>query len=148
MSWILHLPGADLQFEDEPVYSDAKRGWQTASQLVLDPDRRGTVEQGSLPPPPPPAPPAWEWFIDIGPFFDRFGAAKMAVLTSSSPVVKALLQDIMVRKWVDLKRADVAAGLDAIIAVGVAGVDAALKSYILTTPVTDEENMALRRLFF
>ena len=40
-------------------------------------------------PAPPVADPA-EWFIDLGPFYDRFGAAKMAVLTSTDAGVKAI----------------------------------------------------------
>lgn len=90
----------------------------------------------------------WDWFIDVGPFFDRFGAAKMAILSSSNATVKALVQDLMVRKWIDLKRADVAAGIDALIALNVAGVTAELKASVLTTPVTAFENLALRKLYF
>jgi len=58
-----------------------------------------------------------EWLIDIGPFFDRFGAAKMGILMSSNATVKAILSDLQVRKWIDLKRADVADGLDSLIAL-------------------------------
>ena len=49
-----------------------------------------------------------QWLIDIGPFYDRFGTAKMAVLTSSDAAVKAIMQDVNIRKWVDLQCADVA----------------------------------------
>lgn len=101
------------------------------TQIVIDDGRRGT-----------------DWLIDVGPFFDRFGAAKMAVLTSTDAQVQALLIDIQVRKWIDLQRADVAAGIDLLIAKGVAGVTPALKAAILTTPVSVEENRALRRLYF
>ena len=97
----------------------------------------------------PPAPQSpTQWLIDIGPFFDRFGAARLAVLSSADPVVRALVLDTSVRKWVDLQRADVAAGIDAVIAAGVPGVNAQLKAAILTTPVTAHENEALRRLYF
>lgn len=89
-----------------------------------------------------------QWLIDVGPFFDRFGAAKMAILTSTNATVKAIVSDLQVRKWVDLKRPDVATGIDALIALGVAGVNAALKTAVLTTPVTTEENMALKKLYF
>lgn len=97
--------------------------------------------------PPNPTDPT-QWLIDVGPFFDRFGAAKMAILTSSNATVKAIVSDLQVRKWVDLKRADVAAGIDALIALGVPGVNAALKTSVLTTPVTADENLALRKLYF
>ena len=89
-----------------------------------------------------------EWLIDVGPFFDRFGAAKMALLTSTNATVQALIKDLQIRKWIDLQRPDVAAGIDAIIALGVAGVDATLKTAILTAPVTPDENLALRKSYF
>ena len=88
-----------------------------------------------------------EWLIDIGPFFDRFGAAKMAVLTSPDAGVKAILADTQVRKWVDLQRADVVQSV-AYIGTVVAAVTPALQSAILTTPVAPEENLALRKLYF
>lgn len=88
-----------------------------------------------------------EWLIDIGPFFDRFGAAKMAVLTSTDAGVKAILADTQVRKWIDLQRADVAQSV-AYIGSVVSAVTPALQTAILTTPVTPEENLALRKLYF
>lgn len=99
------------------------------------------------PAPPPPAPPIWQWYIDIGPFYDRFGAAKMAVLTSADPALKAILSDLNIRKWVDLERSDVAQAL-AYVGSVVPSVDATLQSAILTTPVADIENLALRKLYF
>lgn len=88
-----------------------------------------------------------EWLIDIGPFFDRFGAAKMAVLTSTDAGVKAILADTQVRKWIDLQRADVAKSV-AYIGSVVSAVKPALQKAILTTPVSPEENLALRKLYF
>ena len=88
-----------------------------------------------------------EWLIDIGTFFDRFGAAKMAVLTSADAGVKAILADTQVRKWLDLKRADVVQSIGYIGTV-VAAVTPALQTAILTTPVSPEENLALRKQFF
>ena len=95
---------------------------------------------------PAPANPT-EWLIDIGPFFDRFGAAKMAVLTSPDAGVKAILADTQVRKWIDLQRPDVAQSV-AYIGTVVAAVTPALQTAIRTTPVTPEENLALRKQFF
>ena len=94
----------------------------------------------------PPVDPC-EWLIDIGPFFDRFGAAKLAVLTSADATVKAILQDIQVRKWIDLKRADVASSL-AYVGTKVPAVDATLQAAILNTPVDPVDNLALRKLYF
>lgn len=88
-----------------------------------------------------------EWLIDIGPFFDRFSTAKMAVLTSTHPVVKAILQDVTVRKWVDLRRPDVVAAIAAIRAV-VPTLTEAMADEIVTKPVQEEENMALRMDYF
>ncbi len=88
-----------------------------------------------------------EFLIDIGPFFDRFGAAKMTVLTSTDSAVKAILSDIQVRHWVDLKRPDVAQAL-AYVGSVVPSVTASLQSSILTSPVTAAENMVLRKLYF
>lgn len=96
---------------------------------------------------PAPVNPTTAWLIDIGPFFDRFGAAKMAVLTSTDPGVKAILADTQVRKWIDLQRPDVAQSV-AYIGSVVAAVTPALQTAILTTPVTPEENLALRKLYF
>ena len=87
-------------------------------------------------------------YIDIGPFFDRFGAAQLAVLMSSDAVVKAWIQSVMVRKWVDLRHPAVPLGIDAIIAAGVDGVDLALKEAILTTPISYAEQSALLALYF
>lgn len=94
----------------------------------------------------PPVDPC-EWLIDVGPFFDRFGAAKLSVLTSADATVKAILQDIQVRKWIDLKRADVASSL-AYVGTKVPAVDATLQASILNTPVVAADNLALRKLFF
>ena len=87
------------------------------------------------------------WLIDIGPFYDRFGAAKMAVLTSADATVKAILSDVSIRKWIDLKRTDVAQSL-AYIGTVVPSLTAALQTAILTTPVATEENRALRKLYY
>lgn len=91
--------------------------------------------------------PMYEWYIDIGPFFDRFGAAKMAVLTSSDAGVQAILKDTQVRKWIDLKHPDVAASI-AYIGTKVPALTAELQSTILNTPVAETENLALRKLYF
>jgi hypothetical protein len=94
----------------------------------------------------PPVDPC-EWLLDIGPFFDRFGATKMAVLTSPDAGVKAVVSDVSIRKWIDLQRADVAAAL-AYIGSAVGAVTPALQTAILTTPVTEPERSALRKLYF
>lgn len=44
-----------------------------------------------------------DWFINIGPFFDRFGAFKLPILASTDPLVQAVIKDSSVRKYIDLK---------------------------------------------
>jgi len=89
----------------------------------------------------------WTWLIDIGPFYDRFGTSKIAVLTSTDPILKAILQDLSIRKWVDLKRVDVAEAL-AYTGSVVSSVTSETITSILTTPVTENENAALKKLYF
>ena len=91
--------------------------------------------------------PVWEWLIDIGPFFDRFGTAKMAVLTSSDVGVQAIIKDTQVRKWLDLKLPEIASAV-AYVGTKVPSVTPELQQSILNTPVEEEENLALRKLYF
>lgn len=88
-----------------------------------------------------------EWLIDLGPYFDRFGNAKMAVLTSTDAGVKAIIQDASIRKWIDLRLPAVAQAL-AYIGSVIPAVNSTLQSAIINTPVNIEENRALRKLFF
>lgn len=46
------------------------------------------------------------WLIGVGSFYDRFGDQKIPILASTDPVVQALVKDAQVRKYIDLKRAD------------------------------------------
>lgn len=85
--------------------------------------------------------------IDLGPFYDRAGAAKMAVLTSTDATVKAIIGDLNIRKWVDLTRADVASAL-AYIGSVVPALTPAIQAAMLATPVASVENLALRKLYF
>ena len=43
------------------------------------------------------------WKIYVGAFFDRFVDSKLAILSSTDPVVKAIITDSSVRKYIDLK---------------------------------------------
>ena len=109
---------------------------------------RWELVESAQPEPAAPAPDPTEWLIDVGPFFDRFGPAKMAVLSSSDATVRALVTDLQARKWIDLKRADVAQGIDLLISKSIPGLDAARKSAILNDPVQPVENLALRKAYF
>ena len=99
------------------------------------------------PEPPAPEPPVWEWYIDIGPFFDRFGAAKMAVLTSADVGVQAIIKDTQVRKWLALKLPEIEQSVQ-YIASKVPELTAALQDQIVNAKPEDHENLALRKLYF
>ena len=99
------------------------------------------------PEPPAPAAPVWEWYIDIGPFFDRFGAAKMPVLTSADVGVQAVLKDTQIRKWLDLRLPEIERVVQ-YIASKVPGFTAELQDQIINTKPAEHENLALRKLYF
>lgn len=42
------------------------------------------------------------WRIYVGSFFDRFGTAKLAILSDPDPVVQAVTKDASVRNYIDL----------------------------------------------
>lgn len=87
-----------------------------------------------------------QYFIDVGPFFDRFGAAKYTILASSDATVQALIKDLQIRKWIDLQNVQVAQGLDILISKTL--ITTTDKTNILNTPISSDENMALRKLYF
>ena len=99
--------------------------------------------------PEPPAPPApvGEWYIDIGPFFDRFGAAKMPVLTSADIGVQAILKDTQVRKWLDLRLPEIEQSVQ-YIASKVPELTVQLQEQIINTKPAEHENLALRKMYF
>ena len=115
-------------------------------QFMLDHYTEGNYRQVPDIPVQVPAQP-WKWYIDIGPFFDRFGATKMAVLTSSDVGVQAIIKDTQVRKWLDLKLPEIASAV-AYIGTKVPGVTPELQQSILNTPVEEKDNLALRKLYF
>ncbi len=115
-------------------------------QFMLDHYSEGNYRQVPNTPDQVPAP-AWEWLIDIGPFFDRLGPAKMAVLTISDAGVQAIIKDTQVRKWLDLKLPEIASAL-AYVGTKVPSVTQELQESILNTPVEEKENLALRKLYF
>ena len=71
-----------------------------------------TAESGFVAPVAPPAPaPNPDRHITVGAFFDRFGAEKYAILSSDDALVKAMVTDASVRKFIDLDRPDLLTGL-------------------------------------
>ncbi len=119
--------------------------WRDVTGLPVGPGSRWSGSEW-LPPVTAQSPTAW--LIDVGPFFDRFEAAKFGVLTSAHVGVQAVVKDAQTRKWIDLQHPAVAQGVDVIISAGIPGVDAPLKARILTRPVTEAENFALRKVYF
>ena len=107
----------------------------------------GRWRVAETPEPPAPAAPEWEWYIDIGPFFDRFGAAKMAVLTSADVGVQAILKDTQVRKWLDLRLPEIKQSVQ-YVASKVNAVTPEIVDSILNTSVSENENLALRKTYF
>lgn len=74
------------------------------------------------PPAAAPAPAARR--VSVGAFFDRFGAAKWAILADTSPAVQALVKDCSVRTFIDLDRPDLSQALGVLTQAGHA-IDAA-----------------------
>ena len=101
-------------------------------------------------------PPVWEWYIDIGPFVDRFGTKSLALDTSTDPIVQAFSKDLSRRKWINLQDPRVSMTLGYLAGVTVPGIGTiaapiltpAEVTDILTAPVTPEENLALRKQYF
>lgn len=81
--------------------------------------------------------PAEYWWIDIGPFFDRFGIKALDVVSSTEQQVQGLLTLILPRKYVDLKRLDLPQLLNILVAKDL--ITPAEKVSILTTPTTEYE---------
>lgn len=82
--------------------------------LDVAPEQPAWYQAPEDPPPPDPAtlswadpdlPPEYHW-IDVGPFFDRFGAKALAITSSTNATVQGLVTLILPRKYIDLKRKD------------------------------------------
>ena len=85
--------------------------------------------------------------ISVGAFFDRFGAAKMPVLTSADVGVQAILKDTQVRKWLDLRLPEIEQSVQ-YIASKVPELTVQLQEQITNTKPAEHENLALRKLYF
>lgn len=73
--------------------------------------------------------------ISVGSFYDRFGAEKYAILSSTDPLVQALIKDTSVRKFIDLDRLDLLQGLQIVQSKGFA-VD---PQVIVSAPIQPDE---------
>lgn len=89
-------------------------------------------------PEPTPVDPAL-WRIDVGSFFDRFGDAKLAILSSENAIVKAMITDASVRKYIALsERKDELAQMLALLQSLVPGISLDVAAILETEP-TDAE---------
>ena len=90
-----------------------------------------------------------KWWVDKGPFFDRFGVKGLAILASNQSACRAVVGSASVRVYIDLKDPRVAQQLDLLIAQGQPLADPALpgsgpltaadKDTIINTPTTEDE---------
>jgi len=106
----------------------------------------GWIYDGSVFSPPAQAPaPQWSdpgldvryHWVDVGPFFDRFGAKALSITSSADAQVQGLVTLILPRKYVDLKRADLPGMLDLLVAKSlITGAD---KTAVLNPQTTDYE---------
>lgn len=90
-----------------------------------------TVTRLAIPAPAPSLP----RHLSVGSFFDRFGAAKWAILADTSPTVQAVVRDASVRSYIDLDNPQLPAGLAVLVAAGHA-IDS---SAIMSAPILDSE---------
>jgi hypothetical protein len=112
------------------------------------------VEWVELPYVAPPAPVEPEadprlWWVDVGPFYDRFGSDALAIAASDHGACKAVQTLTGVRKYIDLRDPRVASMIDMLIATGQPAAQPwapgsgpmtpAKKAAILTTPTTEYE---------
>lgn len=89
------------------------------------------------------------WWVDVGPFYDRFGPDALAIAASDNGECKAVQTLTGVRKYIDLKDPRVAQMIDMLIAVqqpapaafapGSGPMTEAKKAAILNTPTTEVE---------
>lgn len=103
-------------------------GWEYDG-TTFSPERQPAWSDGDLDP-------RYFW-LDVGPFFDRFGAKALAITGSTDPQVQGLVTLLLPRKYVDLKRADLPGMLDVLVSKGV--ITAGDKTVVLSPQTTDYE---------
>lgn len=79
------------------------------------------------------------WRIDVGSFFDRFGEAKVSILASENPIVKAMITDASVRKYISLvERKDELTQMLGLIQTLVSGISLDVAAILETEPADAE----------
>jgi hypothetical protein len=89
-----------------------------ADQAFMDANYPGDY---TLIPDPVAPPPFYQWYLDLGSYYDRFGAAKLLVLSSADAIVKAAISDASIRNYIDLQRTEVQAVVTYMSGVAVPG---------------------------
>lgn len=89
------------------------------------------------------------WWLDVGPFYDRFGTDAVAIASSDHGACKAVQTLTGVRKYIDLKDPRIAQMIDMLIATaqpaaqpwapGSGPMTVEKKEAILTTPTAEHE---------
>jgi hypothetical protein len=77
------------------------------------------------------------WWINVGPFFDRFGSKAINITSSTDPVVQGILALTFPREYIDLKRPDLASMLDILVLKTL--INSSDKTAILSPPTTEYE---------
>jgi hypothetical protein len=93
--------------------------------------------------------PKWLNLIDIGPFMDRFGDAKLAILKAkkTNDDVAAVYEDMTARKYIDIAGEPAKRGVATLQAL-LPEVTAQVAYNVLKPPVQLSENFALRTTYF
>lgn len=112
----------------------AHGGWMVDDVLYLD--NGYTVLDGSEAPTWEAAPAEYFW-IDVGPFFDRFGVKALDITSSEDPQVRGVVTLCMPRKYIDLKRPDLPQMVGLLVAKGI--ITAGEKVAVLAMVTTEYE---------
>ncbi len=120
--------------------------------VIADSDFIAAHHPGAVSLPDPAQAPAADerlWWLEVGPFYDRFGADAVAIAASDHGACKAVQVMTSVRKYVDLKDPRIGQMIDMLIAAaqpeaqawapGSGPMTLAKKAAILDTPTTDYE---------
>jgi hypothetical protein len=86
--------------------------------------------------------PRYHW-IDVGPFMDRFGGYALAIAGSSDPEVRGMVTLLLPRKYIDLRRLDVAQFVGLLVAKELIG---QTRADIVLDPVTTEAERHIKGL--
>lgn len=142
MRWGLIIDGKVANVVEQGVKPDIPGVWVDCGGAAIG---WSYIGPGQFSDPSYKAPPAWSdpgldpryWWIDVGPFLDRFGAKALAITGSPDQQVQGLVTLLLPRKYVDLKRADLPSMLDLLISKGI--ITPSEKAAVLASPTTDYE---------